>query len=345
MRSFLAAVVATMLGVERDKIPFVPSSDLPKRVAVRVVTLIELPKPALAIGKAQLWIPVPRDDEHQLVQEVLAPGSPRWTRDPALGNRFLYYEYSPASQLPSEITVQADVVRSVHVTPTDQPNPDTLDAKELAPWMQPNRLVPIDASVKILTDDIVRGAASDSDRALRIYHHVFSYMSYDKSEPGWGNADFERARNVGKGDCTDFHGMFLAMCRSQKIPARFEIGVELATDGSNAVPGDYHCWAACHIAGAGWVPVDISSAWKRFRAAGPGVQNELKDRERRYGFGSLDAFRVTYSRGLDVLTAPPSSAPLRYLIDPVLELDGNRVPIGDPKAGGCRRTWSYTFVE
>jgi len=49
-------------------------------------------------------------------------------------------------------------------------------------------------------------------------------MRYDKSGTGWGHGDTLWACDSKRGNCTDFHSVFLSMARSQQIPSRFEIG-------------------------------------------------------------------------------------------------------------------------
>jgi hypothetical protein len=63
-----------------------------------------------------------------------------------------------------------------------------------------------------------------------------------------------------RGNCTDFHSLFIALARARGIPARFIIGFPLGTGPSGQIPG-YHCWAEFYSGGV-WVPVDASEAWK-----------------------------------------------------------------------------------
>jgi transglutaminase-like putative cysteine protease len=44
-------------------------------------------------------------------------------------------------------------------------------------------------------------------------------MRYDKTGTGWGRGDVLYACDAKKGNCTDFHSLFIAMARSQGIPA------------------------------------------------------------------------------------------------------------------------------
>jgi hypothetical protein len=110
-----------------------------------------------------------------------------------------------------------------------------------------------------------RRGAGDADgssyeQARAIYDYVIANMTYDKSGEGWGLGDAIYACNDKKGNCTDFHSLFIAIARSRGIPARFTIGFPLGAPTTGKIPG-YHCWAEFYSGGQ-WVPVDASEAWK-----------------------------------------------------------------------------------
>ena len=74
------------------------------------------------------------------------------------------------------------------------------------------------------------------------------------------------------------------------------------------IPG-YHCWSEFFVNGLGWVPVDISEAWKD-----PSKHD--------YFFGSLDANRVQFTVGRDLMLEPRQDGPpLNYFVYPYVEVD------------------------
>ncbi|HEX2061122.1 MAG TPA: transglutaminase-like domain-containing protein, partial [Thermoanaerobaculia bacterium] len=113
-------------------------------------------------------------------------------------------------------------------------------------------------------------------------------------------------------NCTDFHSLFLSLARAKGIPSRFVIG--FPTNAKEGVVKGYHCWAEFWD-GSGWVPVDASDASKN--AA-------LRD----YLFGNLDAERVQFTIGRDLVLSPATAEPLNYFIHPRGEANG--VPAGVP---------------
>jgi len=156
-------------------------------------------------------------------------------------------------------------------------------------------------------------------RARALYDWVFAHMEYDKSVPGWGLGDIPYCLRVGKGNCTDFHTLFIALARASGIPARWNMGFPLAygdgrSPAAESIPVQgYHCWAEFYAPGAGWVPVDISEARKH---------PELRD----YFFGHVSGDRILFTRLRGQPLEPGSSDPRNYFIYPVARADGIELP-------------------
>ena len=130
--------------------------------------------------------------------------------------------------------------------------------------------------------------------------------------PGWGNGDVVYACNVGKGNCTDFHSLFISLSRAAGIPARFQIGYPVPVEEKTGkLLKPYHCWAEFFIEDTGWIPVDISEAWKNPDKAD-------------YYFGNLDKDRILISTGREIHLLPdePEGTTLNYFVKPYIELNG-----------------------
>jgi transglutaminase-like putative cysteine protease len=172
--------------------------------------------------------------------------------------------------------------------------------------------VPIDGQIKLVSAEVGDPNRSSYEQARAIYDYVIANMTYDKSGNGWGRGDAIYACNLKKGNCTDFHSLFIAIARSRGIPARFTIGFPLGGPSVGEIPG-YHCWAEFY-AGGEWVPVDASEAWKHPQL-------------RQYYFGHLDADRVAFTMGRDLVLKPRQSGePVNFLIYPYVEVDGKPLP-------------------
>jgi transglutaminase-like putative cysteine protease len=267
--------------------------------------------------RVRVWIPLAHSDAFQDVTVSSSSGDLplKRVRQPNYGNEVLYAETSKANKGEYKFFVDYDVVRREHVvlvngTPLTDARPTSVPRVELARFLEPDRLVPVTGVPAQLAEQQTKGATTPLERAKDIYEYVYRTMKYDKTGSGWGHGDTLWACDSKHGNCTDFHSVFISMARAEKIPARFQIGFPLPTDKHSAdIPG-YHCWAEFYLDSTGWIPVDISEAWKH---------PEKHD----YYFGAHDVNRVQFTEGRDLKLAPAQEgAPLNYFVYPYVEIAG-----------------------
>jgi len=264
--------------------------------------------------KVRIWIPVAQSDAYQEVKIISAKGDlpVKKTRESKYGNEIYFAETDGATQPELHFDVEYDVVRHERVALNSSPHmvAASLTSMERSEDLQPDALVPITGLPADLALKVTQGKTQPLDKARAIYDYVFTTMRYDKTGTGWGHGDVLYACDAKKGNCTDFHSLFIAMARSQGIPARFEIGFPLPPDKHSAEIAGYHCWSDFYIDGKGWIPVDISEAWKH-------------PEQREYFFGSHDVNRVQFSMGRDLRLNPAQEGkPLNYFVYPYVEVDG-----------------------
>ncbi len=266
--------------------------------------------------RLDLWAPLPHDDPYQQIRN-LRIGSPvaYSIATGAHGNQMLHLSIENPGGRTLRVTVDLDATRREHRQERLLGGPRLAHdepASELAQYLKPDRLVPVDAQIRAWAEDVVRkaNARTDLEMARAIYNHVVATVKYDKSGTGWGRGDIYYACEKRRGNCTDFHAIFIGYARAVGIPARFAIGFPLPADrGSGEISG-YHCWAEFYAKGIGWVPVDASEASKN-------------PARREYFFGAHDENRIEFTKGRDVILAPPQKGdPLNYFIYPYAEVDG-----------------------
>jgi transglutaminase-like putative cysteine protease len=271
--------------------------------------------------RVRVWIPLAYSDAFQDVKVTSKTGdlALKEVRQPEFGNQVLYAESAKADKGEYKFSVEYDVVRREHVVlvagkPVTGAPANAVTSVELARFLGPDRLVPVTGLPAQLAAHETEGATTQLEKAKDIYEYVYRTMKYDKSGTGWGHGDTLWACDSKHGNCTDFHSVFISMARAEKIPARFEIGFPLPADKhSGEIPG-YHCWAEFFLNGSGWVPVDISEAWKH---------PEKHD----YFFGAHDVNRMQFTQGRDLKLAPAQDgAPLNYFIYPYVEVGGKEYP-------------------
>lgn len=273
--------------------------------------------PALPAGARQmrLWIPLPYEDRYQTISnlQILTPIPYKIEREKEYGDRYAYIVADvDDAQKPFEVRIVFHAQRFEHRVPLDSPGnpPAGQPVASTARFLQPDRMVPINGVIGELSIEQTAGAAQPLEKARKIYEYVVSTMKYNKDGTGWGRGDAIWACGSKRGNCTDFHSVFIGMARAAGIPARFEMGFSIPTNTREAAIPGYHCWAEFYIAGIGWVPVDASEAWKN-----PDKHD--------YFFGATDQHRIMFSMGRDIRLKPAQKGDaLNYFVYPYAEVDG-----------------------
>ncbi len=275
--------------------------------------------PGLAAGGAalQLWVPLPASNAYQDISDlrIESPVAYKVERDQEYGNRFAYFRAdSEKTAAGFDVMLRFKVTRREHRVALDGSRPaarvEKASAKELDRDLKADHLVPLNGVIADLAREHTQGAKDPLDKAHRIYEYVVATMKYDKSGEGWGHGDAMWACAAKRGNCPDFHALFIGMARASGIPARFEIGFPLPDNKTEGeIPG-YHCWAEFYLKGIGWVPVDASEAWKH-------------PEKHSYFFGAHDDNRVQFTTGRDIRLDPAQKGqPLNYFVYPYAELNG-----------------------
>jgi transglutaminase-like putative cysteine protease len=263
-----------------------------------------------------LWVPLPLEDDLQKVADLKVDATvdgkaveAKVGKDDTYGNRQAYLGVDGGK----------DIALSWSATITRSADEGQGSGPVLERFKQADKLVPIDGKAAALAKELGADKPDGTvrDRAKKVYDEVLTTMKYDKEAPGWGKGDFDRACEVGKGNCTDFHAKFTGIARASGIPVRFTMGIPLSTDAKGS-PGGYHCWAHFRD-GDKWVPVDISEAQKI---------NAKDPAKAQWFFGHLDPDRVALQVGRDLTLVPAQKGePLLFFAYPYAEVDGKKVDL------------------
>lgn len=259
----------------------------------------------LTAESVRIWIPLASTCEGQTILErnIESPVPYQVAHESIHGNEIAHLElkkpFPPALDI--DITYKAKMMK-----------PElnrTKESKGLKLYLKSSRLMVVNEEVRKRARKAVQGKRTWVEEARAIYEDVIHRMSYDKTVPGWGRGDTARACLLGKGNCTDFHSLFISMAHAAEIPARFKIGLTVPDGAEGEIPG-YHCWAEFYEEGKGWKPVDASEAWKH------------PERKETY-FGNFDTNKFLISVGRDIDLVPKQSGPpVNIFFYPYVEVDG-----------------------
>ena len=265
-------------------------------------------------GRVQMWLPYPGSDDYQDVRLVSI-------KSPVPTKLYQEYTYRNSMLFLSTPAVEIDVLRiemTFRVTRREHSESDFVSLEDpdgwiessASRWLRPDRLVPLDDYIREQAEEVTAGKTSVVDKAKAIFDYTVDNLEYDKTGTGWGRGDIYYACDKKRGNCTDFHAVFIGFARAVGIPAKFQIGFPIPTGRDQGEIAGYHCWAEFYVPGFGWVPVDTSEA-------------HLNPDKRDYFFGAHDANRVQFTVGRDITLNPKQSVqPLNYFIYPYAEIDG-----------------------
>lgn len=141
-------------------------------------------------------------------------------------------------------------------------------------------------TVRQARDEALQGETNFYWRVRRLHDFVLNKLSY-VNDSHWD--DVPTLLQTGQGSCSEYSFLFIALCRSAGIPARYEAGGHLRDD----IPYKdtiFHRWAQVYFPRYGWVVIDCT--W----------DDRSTPAEQAYYFGrmSTQVFTTTIGGGGDV---------------------------------------------
>ena len=267
----------------------------------------------------------------------------REVRD-ALGNRFLYVTARDAGGLKLVVEHEFELERRPISLSTDPADTRPLTAGErakLAPYLRESTHVQVTPEIRAAATRAVGDETNPSRPARLLYDWVLDHVQYWVKDPsqwkssGVGSSTYTFEQCTG--NCTDFHSLYCAAAIAVGLPTRMVYGsfFKGPLDGVDA-DQSYHCWVEYFAPNVGWVPLDVAVAdvfvddFSIDEANASKVDLTVADG---YGgpdaglvdyyFGNLEARRVTWHRGRDLVLDPaPAAGPLNALPKAHVEADG-----------------------
>jgi transglutaminase-like putative cysteine protease len=137
----------------------------------------------------------------------------------------------------------------------DFPSLPKLDAKVKAFVTPTPTIDSSDAAIKAKAAEICEGESVPWEKARKLSQWTFNHLDYKLMSYTSAKDAFQTK----VGDCEERSSLFIALCRSQGIPARSVISPGKKRTESG------HCWSEILLAGkdgeAEWIPVDVGLRW------------------------------------------------------------------------------------
>jgi transglutaminase-like putative cysteine protease len=266
-------------------------------------------------NEVKVWIPLPVGRKAQKLHFFRVAGDTPYQvlTEPKYGNNYLVFDLDETgfSRLAAgglEVVFAVTRYQDRPLESSWRGNGEDVSKQQLEMYLAPNRLVPISGKIADEAKRVAGHMKGTFAQSKVLYEHIVNTVSYDKRGSGWGRGDALYACDVRKGNCTDYHSLYIAELRSLGIPARFISGFGIP-EGVNHGEVSYHCWAQFYIDGKGWLPVDASQA-------------DTTSERLENCFAELDEHRVAFTIGRDIKLPGSSGEPVNYSIYPSIEIDG-----------------------
>ena len=121
---------------------------------------------------------------------------------------------------------------------------------QFLPFLYANQYVDFNKKTKAvqLGSELTKNCTSDLEALTAIYNYVVQNISYDEEKAEYVQSDYlpdvDETLKTKKGICFDYAALMCTMLRTQRIPAKLQIGY------TNDI---YHAWISTYIDGYGWV--------------------------------------------------------------------------------------------
>jgi transglutaminase-like putative cysteine protease len=168
-------------------------------------------------------------------------------------NRYAEFVFvKPDRKVKIEISIKAELFRYDLLTARTKRRTVRPEDHQLVDFLEHEKHIEKDHHEIQQIADGMEGQ-TEIDIVKKIYDYVLDNMEY--AVLGRRARGAVKALQQGKGDCTEYSDLFVAICRAKKIPARVATGYTVRVDSDSPK----HNWAEVYLQDYGWVPFDPSS--------------------------------------------------------------------------------------
>jgi transglutaminase-like putative cysteine protease len=254
------------------------------------MTVTVSPEAAPDGATIRAWLPIPRkypyQDDFSIISSAPAIKELANADSPI---RSAYLEQPAQTGQPTVFSLTYGYTRwgvSFPLDPAKALPADLRDA-ELKPYTEEGPHVVFTPAIRALARAADAGATNPAVRAKAYYDWITANVKYSFAR------EYSTLTNISDycllhryGDCGQEALLFITLCRSAGIPARWQSGWDMFPNAH-----DIHDWTEIYLAPYGWVPVDPWAglfATQQCDALSPAERIELRD----FYFGGLDPYRM-----------------------------------------------------
>lgn len=284
-KAFWENCVAIKQAAKAQKTPYV----LPKRFEV---TMKVTAKPAAAPPgeTVRAWLPIPRECPAQNGFDLVSSTPPyKHLDDPQSTIRSLYLEQTAEKDKPTEFSAHYYyTMYSVCFDPQpSEVRPCDPNDAALKKFTEEAPHIVFTPELRALSQRIVGGETNPCVVAKKCFDWIADNIKYSYA------IEYSTIRNIsdycrskGYGDCGQEAMLFIALCRLNGIPARWQTGWDM-------FPGskDIHDWSEIYLAPYGWMPADPYMGVHAMRYS-PTLTPEQRREVRDFYFGGLNPYRM-----------------------------------------------------
>jgi len=284
-RAYLENARSIRRAAARRRRPYV----LPKRF--HVTMSVTVASNAVAAGElVRAWLPVPRRCPFQDQFELLRAAPPKAQiadADSPIRSVFLEQAVPAAGPVRFEVEYEYTACGVWFNLEADRAKAADLGDAELKRFTAEGPHLAFTRRLRELSESVAGGEANPLRKAKLFYEWIAQNIRYSFAR------EYSTLRNLSDycltnryGDCGQEALLFMALCRLNGIPARWQSGWTI-------FPGDQnlHDWCEIYVPPYGWVPVDPYMgicATQIARTLKPSERLELRD----FYFGGLSQYRL-----------------------------------------------------
>ena len=246
-------------------------------------------------NEIRIWIAKPMDNSYQKINKFLVSPKPKFSYKDDQGNEILYFEFKNLKK----IDIQMNIIAILSKIKIDLNKKHDLSFdKSLSRYIKSERFLEHTSAIKKLTLEITKNDKNNLEKINTIFNFIakkFKYC-YPVKNRGVKNLDLKRL----KGDCGEYSGLFVTMCRILKIPTRNTTGFTIFPKQKNI---NEHGWASVYLKKHGWIDVDPQYA---------SLEKNINIGAKKY-FLRRSEYRIAFINGFNISLKP--SIPKGFLLD------------------------------